>query len=75
MARIDREYLRPLHCPNRLHKIVLTVHDEIVAVVPESRGQECLKVMIDIMRTPPAWAEGLPLDAEGDVAYSYGGAK
>jgi DNA polymerase len=44
------------------YKIVLHVHDELVAEVPEDFGStdEFLK----ILTTPPAWAAGLPLAAK-----------
>lgn len=51
--------------------VVLTVHDEVVAVVPENYADSLFDEAIDIMRTPPGWAEGLPLDAEGGVAKEY----
>lgn len=54
---------------------VLQVHDEIVTVVKEELGKASLDKMINIMRIPPAWAEGLPLDAEGGIGYRYGSAK
>lgn len=52
--------------------VVLTVHDEIIAVSSQDNAQEKLDTMIDIMCTPPTWAPDLPLDAEGgwDVSYS-----
>jgi DNA polymerase len=52
--------------------VVLTVHDEIIAVADQSNPEEKLQTMIDVMRTPPAWASELPLEAEGgwDVGYS-----
>lgn len=48
--------------------IVLPVHDELVADVPE--GYE-LHELEEIMATVPPWAKGLPLAAEGfeDVVY------
>jgi len=44
------------------YRIVLHVHDEIVAEVPEDFGsaEEFLSILI----TPPAWAAGLPLAAK-----------
>ena len=52
--------------------VVLTVHDEIIAVADQSNPEEKLQTMIDVMRTPPAWASELPLEAEGgwDIGYS-----
>jgi DNA polymerase len=54
------------------YKIVMTVHDEIVWLAPEAEAQAALDFGLDIMKTVPAWCEGLPLDAEGgfDVRYS-----
>jgi DNA polymerase len=57
------------------YKIVLTVHDELVVCVPDAEAEEALAFMLEVMRTPPAWAPGLPLDAEGDIAQRYGEAK
>jgi DNA polymerase bacteriophage-type len=45
------------------YPIVLSVHDEIVAEVPEGTGDiaEFRRIMCDL----PGWATGLPLKAEG----------
>lgn len=53
-------------------EVVLTVHDEVIAISRQENPQEKLDTMIDIMRTPPSWAPDLPLDAEGgwDICYS-----
>jgi DNA polymerase len=45
--------------------IVLTVHDEIVAEVPESRPADTLSKFEALMARPPAWADGFPIAAEG----------
>lgn len=46
--------------------VVLHVHDSIVTLAPEERGQEVLDFMIRSLRTNPAWAGNrLVLDAEG----------
>ena len=57
---------------NERYPVVLTVHDEVITVVPDDQAQEALDFMISTMRTPPIWAKGLPLDAEGgfDTCYS-----
>ena len=52
--------------------VVLTVHDEIVCEVPENSGAAAVKTLLDVMRTPPAWAGGLPLDAEAECERRYG---
>ena len=51
---------------------VLTVHDSIVACVPENEVDEAQKYIEKCMRYVPTWAEGLPLDCESGVAKSYG---
>lgn len=52
--------------------VVLTVHDEIVALGDARDPQIKLDNMIKIMTTPPSWAPDLPLAAEGgwDTCYS-----
>ena len=52
--------------------VVLTVHDEIVCEVPENSGAEAAETLVGLMRTPPAWADGLPLDAEAEHERRYG---
>jgi DNA polymerase len=59
----------------RYYPVVLRVHDELVCCVREKDADDCLEYMLDVMRTPPAWAPDLPLDAEGGINYSYGEAK
>lgn len=49
-------------------RTVLHVHDSIIAEVPEEKGQETLDRLIFILQTPPSWADGLPLDAEGCIS-------
>lgn len=57
------------------YPILLMTHDEICTSVPEAEGELALSRMLSAMKTPPHWAKGLPLNAEGGVAKSYGGAK
>lgn len=58
------------HSLRNLDNVVLHVHDEIVieTAEPEAVVQE----MERIMCTPPAWAEGLPLDVEVQIMQRYG---
>ena len=53
-------------------EVVLTVHDEIIAIGDSSNPEERMDTMLSIMRTAPVWAPSLPLDAEGgwDTCYS-----
>ena len=46
------------------HKIVMHVHDEIVIDEPEDSGFTIADAC-QLMTTPPDWAAGLPLDADG----------
>jgi DNA polymerase len=54
----------------RLPDVVLTVHDEIV--LESDQPEEAKTALIEVMTTPPAWAEGLPLDVEASVMERYG---
>ena len=57
------------------YPIVLTVHDECCMLVPESEGEEAFAFVEGVMRTPPAWLPGLPLDCEGGYGKRYGDIK
>ncbi len=46
-------------------------HDEAGCEVPESAGKEGLEWLRRIMQTPPDWAKGLPVVADGFVAKRY----
>lgn len=54
----------------RLPDVVLHVHDEIV--LETDKPEEAKAALIEVMTTPPAWAEGLPLDVEASVMERYG---
>jgi len=51
--------------------IVLHVHDEIVAEVLEESGRDDLHRLAEIMRNPPEWADGFPVNVEGYLAPCY----
>ena len=57
------------------YRVVGTVHDEVLLLVPETQAEVALEELLTLMRTPPEWAPDLPLDGEGGVAESYGEAK
>lgn len=57
------------------YRLVTTTHDELVCSVPEARGAECLAFMLKTMKAAPVWCAGLPLNASGGVARSYGAVK
>ena len=52
------------------YKIVLTVHDEIIAEAPDSIEFNA-EHLSALMSTPPAWAADMPLAAEGFETYRY----
>jgi DNA polymerase I-like protein with 3'-5' exonuclease and polymerase domains len=54
------------------YRVVLTVHDAIACVVHEDEAHEAQIYVEECMRTPPAWAQGLPLDCESGMAQNYG---
>lgn len=54
----------------RLDDVVLHVHDEIV--LESDRPEEAKATLEQIMTTPPAWAEGLPLEVEATIMGRYG---
>lgn len=47
--------------------IVIHIHDSIVASVPKEMADEKAKRLQTIMVTPPAWLEGIPLDAKYEI--------
>jgi DNA polymerase len=51
--------------------VVAHVHDEIVVECPAHKAEAVAAHMHTIMCTPPAWAEGLPLAAEGATTTRY----
>ena len=52
--------------------VVLHVHDEIVLEVPEADADRAAARLVEIMCEPPAWAKGLPLNAEVATMVRYG---
>jgi DNA polymerase len=57
------------HALRQLDDVVLHVHDEIVVETADPSAAENLK---RVMCTAPAWAQGLPLDAEVETMKRYG---
>jgi len=52
------------------YPIVLTVHDELVTE-PEDSDEFTAAGLSEILSTPPAWAQGLPLAAKGFETQRY----
>src|SRR5690606_9610478 len=56
---------------SRKYRVVTMTHDEVVAIAPNRKADRCLADMLQIMATPPDWAEGLPLAAQGGFDHCY----
>jgi DNA polymerase I-like protein with 3'-5' exonuclease and polymerase domains len=56
---------------SKRYRVVMTTHDEIVAVAPKDEADEALQFMFDVMLTSPSWAPDLPLNASGGYAENY----
>lgn len=55
----------------RGYRPVAHVHDEVVCEVPEADAEACLDGIRNAMCAALAWAEGLPLDADGYTCQNY----
>ena len=51
------------------YPIIMTVHDELVAEVPEGHGSQ--EEFERILATRPAWAQDLPIEVEGWEGHRY----
>jgi DNA polymerase len=52
--------------------VVLHVHDEVVLEAPQSVSDSVAERLVQIMCETPAWASGLPLNAEVAIMDRYG---
>lgn len=64
LLRIDKEY-----------RVLGTVHDEGIALVPDEVAQPAYQWMLKQMTKTPKWMPGIPLAADGGVHKRYGMAK
>jgi DNA polymerase I-like protein with 3'-5' exonuclease and polymerase domains len=74
MAKIDQQFRKKDSNTNRF-KVVLTVHDEVVACVPEAAVGKCVEYMEKAMSVPPSWCADLPIACEAAYGDSYGDCK
>jgi DNA polymerase bacteriophage-type len=55
-------------------RVLLTVHDEIICLLPADRAAQLMEIILEMMRVPPDWCNDgrLVLDSEGgfDDCYS-----
>lgn len=56
---------------SRKYRIVMTTHDEFVALPKTAQAQKCLDFMMRWMRTPPPWCSDLELNSEGGIDVNY----
>ena len=54
------------------YRVVLTVHDAVACVVPETEVATAQEYMTECMRWTPEWATGLPLACESGIGRNYG---
>ena len=63
----------------RIHQrfpVTLTVHDEVVCVVPNHQVDQCVQFMTESLSLAPSWCRGkIPLACEVGTGPSYGEAK
>jgi DNA polymerase len=74
MAKIDQQ-MRQVDGTDGRYKVVLTVHDEVVCVVPKAAEAWCKEVMVREMSTPPRWCKDLPVSCECESGNNYADAK
>ena len=60
---------------SKRYKVVLTVHDEVVILVPENKAEIAKRHMEEVMSTPPSWGIGLPIACEAGIGKNYGECK
>lgn len=54
------------------YKVVLTVHDAVACIAPETEATEARAYVESCMRWRPDWAATLPLNCESGIGKSYG---
>lgn len=52
-------------------KLACNIHDSFATVVKSSEAQHIADLMLQIMKTVPPWAEGLPIDAEVKIGDDF----
>lgn len=56
---------------SRKYRVVMTTHDEVVAIAKIAQGQKCVDFMAKCMSTAPAWCSTIPLNCEGGFDFNY----
>lgn len=60
---------------SKKYKVAMTVHDSVIAVVPEHEAQTAKEFVELAMRMRPKWGMDLPLNCEAGVGPNYGECK
>ena len=53
------------------YNVIWTVHDEVIVEAENDLAERYAESIKDIMKTPPEWASGLPVDAHYTIASHY----
>lgn len=61
MAKIGQHY-----------HVAFQVHDEIIIAAPEDAAESAMQKLVEVMSTPPKWAQGLPVACEAGYSENYG---
>lgn len=56
---------------SRKYRVVMTTHDEVVAMPKTAQADACLRFMAKWMSTAPEWCGTIPLNCEGGAAFNY----
>lgn len=56
---------------NKKYRVVMTTHDEAVALPKTREAEFCFKLMTKVMSTPLPWCPDIPLNCEGGYADNY----
>jgi DNA polymerase len=70
MAKIDQE-MRKRDSADQRFRVALTVHDEVVCVVPKSEEEWATTFMLSEMKKTPKWCSTLPLSCEAASGINY----
>lgn len=61
---------------NEKYPVALSVHDEMVCVVPDDEVQDCERYMLQSLQLAPKWCRGqIPLTGETGIGQTYADAK
>ncbi|NQW82293.1 MAG: hypothetical protein HQ445_14075, partial [Polaromonas sp.] len=56
---------------SRKYRVVMTTHDEVVAIAKTAQATKCIEFMASCMSTAPAWCSTIPLNCEGGWDFNY----